>query len=128
MKIDELKGLIKTEMQRMFEADGYPIAADLDPKPGHPASAGQSKLMNLPGAPFGGNIYKAHIAILPNEAQEALKKWAKFCKWALNKYGEPHAWPAIVKQTAIETGRKFEDRCNQTSPATNGETMSNLPL
>ena len=114
----ELMTLVREQVRKMIESDGYPIriGRDATSVPSAPVSAGQSKIMALPGAPFGGRLHAVQLSIMPNEAREALKNWAKLCRWASHKHGNPDAWPPLIKQAAIELGRSVEEKVGQPVP------------
>lgn len=125
----ELRAIIKEYIRDMVESDGYPIMLTRTDTPVHPVDANRNSLVNLPGAPFGGRLDASQLVTLPNEARDVLRKWAKLCDLACKKHGSPDAWPALVKQTALELGRQFEDHISNTSPhSTNGPDAGNLPI
>jgi len=63
-----------------------------------------SKIAPLPGAPFGGNL----SLVINNEARAALKKWARLCKAAHQKFGEPGDWPQNIVDIAQKLGGAVE--------------------
>lgn len=122
MKTKHFQALVRHQIRLILESDGYPIVTGRNPThtatPGQSPIAGQSDLSDFPGAPFGGRLYPTQIAVMPNEARDILRKWAKVCQWASKKHGKSNSWPALVTQTAIELGRQFEERVGQTVPGT----------
>lgn len=117
MNISQLRELVRTQIHRVIESDGYPIQVGGGSEtPSDTPNAGQNAISALPGVPFGGRIHAMQLSIMPNEAREALKNWAKVCRWASQKHGSPDAWPALVKQAAIELGKAVEAKAGQSVP------------
>ena len=68
-----------------------------------------SKLMQTPGAPFGGNQSAFSQMPMNNESRLALKDWLRFVKAAWKKFGAPTNWPKKYSQIAVELGQKYEN-------------------
>jgi hypothetical protein len=118
MNIDQLRELIREEIQRVVEdsVGGFNDSPPTDPTNDEVETSLKDKLMQSPGAPFGGNLYQSTGPIISNEAREALHNWMRLTKAAWAKFGHPHNWPKQITDLAVKTGQAFEDKVASKGP------------
>lgn len=117
-----LNKLIRSELKKLMSEstinmDPYSYDADHAFSNTNDALSPGSKLMQTPGAPYGGNLSAYSQVPMNNESRLALKDWLRFAKAAWAKFGAPSNWPEKYTQIAVKLGQKFEEfnRPQQTS-------------
>lgn len=109
MELNELKSLIRTEIQRVIMEDATDGGEEKTQQMVAQGGRVNDKLSQLPGAPFGGDIYRPTGVVVNNAAREALGKWIRLTKAALAKHGHPTQWPQNVVDAAQKLGADYEN-------------------
>jgi len=71
-----------------------------------------------PGSPYRMSNQIFSMALIPNEARQAMKNWLAYVKPAWKQYGSPEKWPNEARQKAEDLGAVFAQAVGSSLPPT----------